>query len=103
MCMRLPGESTQWTCKTITVYASQSYRLAPWLASVYSLEIFHTHTQRIPLAMSLSAAPERASPPCQSGAKAPSRLAYAHTCSLRADIFFLGRLPLCLSHTPPLS
>jgi hypothetical protein len=56
MCMRLPGESTQWTCKTITVYASQSYRLAPWLASVYSLEIFRTHTAHSPRHVSLSCA-----------------------------------------------
>jgi hypothetical protein len=56
MCMRLPGESTQWTCKTITVYASQSYRLAPWLASVYSLEIFRIHTAHSPRHVSLSCA-----------------------------------------------
>jgi hypothetical protein len=56
MCMRLPGESTQWTCKTITVYASQSYRFAPWLASVYSLEIFRTHTAHSPCHVSLSCA-----------------------------------------------
>jgi hypothetical protein len=56
MCMRLPGESTQWTCKTITVYASQSSRLAPWLASVYSLEIFRTHTAHSPRHVSLSCA-----------------------------------------------
>jgi hypothetical protein len=56
MCLRLPGESTQWTCKTITVYASQSSRLAPWLASVYSLEIFRTHTAHSPRHVSLSCA-----------------------------------------------
>jgi hypothetical protein len=100
MCMRLPARVLNGHARpSRCMLANRTGLLHLWYQ--YIVWRFSVYMQRVSLAMCLSAAHHRASPPCRSGANAPSRLAYAHTCSLRADIFFLDRLPLCLPHTPP--